>query len=843
MLVGPADHMTTGSTTTWSPIGRPQTSASSSSIPTPTQLQGQTHSQGEYNVAGFLDGWDSQIPPWVGGDGQGRPGMESRTGSTGTSTGRNEGAIAPWLTDDAESGLDMNNNRPGNNNMSIRAPARNPSYPTLTPSGGSLAGPSTGSASRIGLRQKSLNVPSSNPHVPLSTLTTIAASPPGFSGLSSGAYLQHHEAGTSSGFRGEPGKRPSEMRREGSYSSQTSTGGGSTMTHKLYRPTTSASMQRARSSSRDRQGSDDSSTLDGYGLDSTGSMVGTSTMASSVSRLPPVSPSRAPSVNGLYRDVRSGSQISLGSTGPGQQYHQQLLQHQREASGGHQGDRKKGLSALTGLLKRKGGSTGRPSTGGSDGTGYRAEQQQASPGSTGPTSPSRPAKPSRPGSANDAVAPPFGSTSGPDSDRARRRTGHNPSVVSLATSTHAPAEEAEKGRHSLGRGFLSKARKPSKKPSTQTPLEVSVDEHPKGTMFVLDTDLDDMRGIVRPHQPSLTPSGSDSQSTGTSAGPGVADLRRDTIISTASSSSYAYLDGRPIPTPTSEKAIHFRKENPFSGSGDSTTSSQYGATSTPSSPFTSFAKQSLTSSAKINTRRPSQLRNVKLGSIETDSFEQTPMQPLDDEESREGTPTVFNEDPFGAFCPSSTQASFSERKGHGMRIDFDGLPKSDITRVDPRDDGMLSPGTGAREFNLTPLTEYQQMQAAWTAPESWGVEGDQVPVPEDDPSSDEVEVVDAPESPGSPAPAVLDRTLGTPHAFGSKPAERRSKTKPGSSAKRPTTGTGKVVVRPTTSGSAHAAVNVSDATPLFLGLESSSRRLSPYSTLSAYTTWILLSPH
>lgn len=560
-------------------------------------------------------------------------------------------------------------------------------------------------------------------------------------------------------------------------------------------------------------------------------------MASSVSRLPPVSPSGAPSVNGAYRDLRSGSQISLGSTS-GQHHHQQLWQHQRETSGTHSGDKKKGLSALTGLLKRKGGSGGRPSTGGSDGAGQRLESQ-ASPGSIGPTSPSRPARPGRPGSANDAVAPAFGSTSGgSDSVRARRKTGHNPSVISLATSVHAPNEDVEKSRHSLGRGFLSKARKPSKKPAGEAALEVSVDDRPKGTMYVLDTDLHDMRGIVRPHQASLTPSGSDSQSTGTSAGPGVADWRRDTMISTASSSSYVYLDGKPVPPTTSEKGIHFRKENPFSGSGDSVASSNQGAMSTPPSPFASFAKQSLTSSARGNARRPSQLRNVKSGSVGTDGFEQTQLQPLDDVDSREGTPTVFNEDPFGAFCPSSTMASFSVRKGLGMHMDFEGLPKADSLRVDPRDDGMLSPGTGIREFNLTPLTENQQLQAAWTAPESWGVEGDQVPVPEDDPSSDEVEVEDAPDSPEASVPTVPDRSPGAPHAFGSKPAERRTKIKPGSSAKRPATGSGKVVVRPTTSGSTHAAVNVSDEVCMLVRSCSADRFPCYDSILSVYTTSI-----
>jgi hypothetical protein len=390
--------------------------------------------------------------------------MDSRAGSSGTVGGRNEGAIAPWLTDDVEmsrnggSMSNSSNNNVGSAAMSTRAPARHPSYPTLgggSSSGIGGGGPSMTSASR-NVRQKSLNVPLSHLHMPGSTLTTIAASPPGFSGLSSGAYLQKHDdgAGTRSGeTAGKGSKRPSEMRREGSYSSQNSTGG--TDSNKLYRPST-ASMQRGSSSSRDRQGSDDSSTLDGYGLDSTGSMVGSSTMTSSVSRLPPVSPSGTSSANGVYRDIRSGSQISLGSTA-GQYHHQQYLHHQRETSGNQPGDKKKGLSALTGLLKRKGPTGGRPSTGGSDGSGPRGEQQ-ISPGSMGPTSPSRSVRSGRPGSANDAVAPPFGASSGSMSERARRKTGHNPSVVSLAPSTSTQRLGNRARSHLYRRRLRSKSR-------------------------------------------------------------------------------------------------------------------------------------------------------------------------------------------------------------------------------------------------------------------------------------------------------------------------------------------------------------------------------------------------
>ena len=790
----------------------------------------------------------------------------------------------------------------GSSGLPLRAPGmgemmRNSSFPSP---GSMTAAPTTNpSSTRLNVRQKSLNIsssassssssaavasatasaynPSSRACVPL---TTIAASPP-----NSNDWLGSFEGGSGRGGLARPGGG---VTREASYSSQTSATGqgpsaisttGQTQHHKLYRP---ASLRnRGRSSSRTRQGSGDSArtTIDERSaaydhhqqqgaMDSNGGILGVPpTGYGGRGGGVPVSPSGGGSgISGsVYgRDARLGSQASLGSTltlSGGQRgesrsstsvyEHGAALTATTSASTTTQGhDKKKGLSALTGLLKRKGNAGQRPSTGGSD-RSDPGSSWSAAPVATSAPPMASPPRSVRQGSTYDPAVAPFASSS---MEPMSSRSGmHNPSVTSLATTHETdgyypqsgqqqqPSQppptltrEPEKGRHSLGRNFLSKARKPSKKPtSAQTPLEVTVDEHPegKGTMFVLDTDLDDMSGIVRA---SSTPSGSDTQSIGASSNQAGIDQRRDTMASTASSNSSPIhpFEGKPTAgAPGGDKSFNFRRENPFSGSGDSTSSSQFLVISTPTSPYAGGARQSLPMSGKINTRRPSQLRNVGIGPNDTETGEQAQLQPLDVSGPREGAPTVFNEDPFGAFTP---RPSMAERKGFGMRMDFGQIPKNNFLRVDPQDDGMLSPGTGAREFDLTPSVEHQQMlQAAWTAPESWGVEGDQIPPPEDDPSSDEVEIDDTPDSPDPKVTAAIARASGAPPAFGSKPAERRSKARPGSSAKRPTTGAGKSTARPGTSGSANAATNVSGGLAK-IDFMTELTRISSSSTSSGY---------
>jgi len=851
-----------------------------------------------------LDGSGSGLG---GSEELGARGLEGRRKGT-------EGDIAPWLMDDtgffgSGSGSGAGAGAGSGSGLPLRAPGmggmmRNSSF---TAPGSTTA---TATTNRLNVRQKSLNIPSSassssssaaiasatassyNPSsracVPL---TTIAASPP-----NSNDWLGSFEGGSGGGGPTRPGGG---MRREGSYSSQNSTSGqgpsatsntATSQHHKLYRP---ASLRnRGRSSSRTRQGSGDSAraTIDErsaayeyqhqqVAMDSNGGILGIpSTGYAGRGGGVPVSPSGGgPGMAGsVYRrDTRLGSQASLGSTltlsggqraesrssTSGYEHGAALTATTSASTTIHGNDKKKGLSALTGLLKRKGTAGQRPSTGGSDRSESGSNWSAAPIPATAPPMASPP-RSARQGSAYDPAVAPFASSA---MEPMSARSGmHNPSVTSLSTMNEADgyypqsaqqqqqlsqppptlARESEKGRHSLGRNFLSKARKPSKKPtSAQAPLEVTVDEHPegKGTMFVLDTDLDDMSGIVRA---SSTPSGSDTQSIGASSNQaGAMDQRRDTMASTASSNSspiHPFESKAVAGALSGDKSFNFRRENPFSGSGDSTSSSQFIVVSTPTSPYTGPATHSLPTSGKVNTRRPSQLRNVGIGPNDTETGEQAQLQPLAVSAPREGAPTVFNEDPFGAFTP---RPSMAERKGFGMRMDFGQIPKDNfLLRVDPDDDGMLSPGTGAREFDLTPSVEHQQiLQAAWTAPESWGVEGDQIPPPEDDPSSDEVEIDNTPDSPDPTAPAATARASGAPPAFGSKPAERRPKARPGSSAKRPTTGAGKSTARPGTSGSATAATNVSIG-PEETSLVAKLIRTCSSSTSSGYIISIPRSP-
>jgi hypothetical protein len=643
-------------------------------------------------------------------------------------------------------------------------------------------------------RQKSMNVPSSHSQFHLSSLTTIAASPPN----------SYEMPSIMSNNMARP--RPATMHREGSHSSQLSTRGTS---GKILR-------DRGRSASRSRQGSEDSgltvSEVNERDLGYVEAVPGPSSgTVQASSHVPgggrggfgagPASPSAAgaSATSGYYgRDARAGSQASLNSN---------------SGQSSHLHDRKKGLSALTGLLKRKGPASGRPSTSGSDG-GSRADHPAAASLAESPP------RSSRVGSEQHGPTP---YATGPAAGTSSRTVLSSPSMVSLnsmaydrsdrSTTEHEASKDFEKGRNSLGRAFLTKARKASKKPApliqtsprTRTPSEHA---EVQGKMFDLDTDLNDMSGIIA--TPNNRSDAMDNAAGSMSSQPllpgsvsvdgKVSDTRRDTMgswISSNSASQPPSIDDA-LGSSTGDKSGMFRRENPFSGSGDSASSSQFLNVMTPASPHANIAKGSIAG----NIRRPSQLRNVKTGSSGIEDMDDR-FQSVSECSGLGSIPTVFNEDPFGT-CTLTDQTEvpgLSERKGITMRMNLGTLPRTDSLKVDPRDQELLSPGTGLQGFNLTPGDDMNAIQAAWTAPESWGVEGDQLP-PEDDGSSEEVEVEDGSDLPLPPA----NQAARGIHAFGAKSGDRRQTSKSDGQSKRPVTGG---ATRPGTSGSQHIAINVS----------------------------------
>lgn len=400
-------------------------------------------------------------------------------------------------------------------------------------------------------------------------------------------------------------------------------------------------------------------------------------------------------------------------------------------------------------------------------------------------------------------------------------------------------------RKSLGKGLLAKARKSSKKtlvtpsptptnPASETLYEQSSRESQQsresgggrgggkveGKVFDLDTDLNDMEGIIA--NPKQTASGSTfSMTFGNNAATAVSASRTSTgsmsvdgRTATDSAShggvrrdtmnSWSSINSSMAPTTiasswqqgvtSTDKPIQFRRENPFSGSADSSGSSATGGGSgagapsgrgssnttggmqtpttggsvaglgsigTPPSPFTMLSKASMASSGgacSVGYRRPSGLRQFESqdgGSGGGSSSSGNGRGKRNDMEETKKSPQ-FNEDPFGTRrnpqTPLGNGSGLSERKGFAMQMDFGDLHKNlSIAHLAPSlrgsigGDATLSPGSESQGFNLTPASELTQHQlhAAWTAPESWGVEGDQVDslLDGDDSSSDvEVEV-------------------------------------------------------------------------------------------------------
>jgi adenylate cyclase len=119
-------------------------------------------------------------------------------------------------------------------------------------------------------------------------------------------------------------------------------------------------------------------------------------------------------------------------------------------------------------------------------------------------------------------------------------------------------------------------------------------------------------------------------------------------------------------------------------------------------------------------------------------------------------------------------------------------------------DGMLSPGAVPAWQSQPPLVETDESAAAWTAPESWGVEGD-APVAELSSSEEDDAIrllVDEPDLVEDEGDMITPRSSG-PLPFGAKSVPRRKGTRPSTGGRpstvRPATRTG----RPGTAGSAH----------------------------------------
>ncbi len=460
-------------------------------------------------------------------------------------------------------------------------------------------------------------------------------------------------------------------------------------------------------------------------------------------------------------------------------------------------DRKRGLSALTGLLKRK------------------------------------------PQGGRDQLA--------------EHRTSHS-SLASVREPSpdgrdFNPPEHRGSGGSSLGKAYRildippagpTKGSLPRTKGQDSSRHDVAIrqgmDMHPDHA-FQLDTDLDHMEGIIDlstgPRQMSGPGAFFDPSASISSSGSGSDRPSGNAHSSTATFSTSAgdTTDPKSDTSGAKRKVVQSADTSPHTFSHPDPFSEPTGIVSNgsalpPASPHTHRRPIDLS-----QPRRPSQLRNVNgpdlLFSGEdpidpSDSISKTTAQ---HERDRTITgPSVFNTDPFGTLTANHPKIS------PGLQ---GGLPSNMLALPPTEGDPLLSPSTlepvnspflqgQAAAF---PPMDSQEVQAAWTAPESWGVEGDDIPA--EDASSDEADhlddegsVEDA-EPTGQAAmaqPSMVSLNDKKPPPFGhgsvSKGAGR-----PGSKItnKRPSTGANSQLrsIRPSTTGrpgtaGSHVSVMVSD---------------------------------
>lgn len=334
--------------------------------------------------------------------------------------------------------------------------------------------------------------------------------------------------------------------------------------------------------------------------------------------------------------------------------------------------------------------------------------------------------------------------------------------------------------------------------------------------FQLDMNLDDMEGIVDPNlanTPAQPPGqyrgpAASEQTSGTASTMG-SMLLRDTMngsssFATTVSSGSGASSGRVAETPSRSVVSEAHRQldtpfirNPF-GNGSSAGSID-NKPRTPPLPHTLSPKHSLPPSTQP--RRPSQLRNMKGGSADSESSSEMsysyggPLQPVAPAwaATTGSGQTVFN-DPFGSSIPARILA-----------VETQPIPlgSADATSKGPSSDAKPSVDAAA-----------EAAAAAWAAPESWGVEGDE---DEDEDSNEDDEEWRAEDFESPPIKESIGSnafgsrtfsTAGKPPPFGYKSAQSgmpasRGSGMPGSrtGSVRPLTSTRTGTARPGTSGS------------------------------------------
>ena len=298
----------------------------------------------------------------------------------------------------------------------------------------------------------------------------------------------------------------------------------------------------------------------------------------------------------------------------------------------------------------------------------------------------------------------------------RSATGLGPGRPSISTSVGSSKLRHQSVSSSTSTGSSSNWQSPlqhqrnfSFRSDEVSPLEEVENE------FHLNTDLDDMEGIVDPRlanmpRPSMMSVG--SQPPSGSSEMGLADALHHT-------SSFADQGASPK---AGDKPLEFQRPNPFaarSSAGSDQISSNLNQLDV--SPKTSTATP-IGSVPSMNAltnapRRPSQLRNVKINSIDSQSSDSSGL----------GSGPIAPSWAQGIVGPGSFMFKdpFSQRPAPGSQ----GSPVSPSRGVGSFEAGGPPAGMAPAIAPYTPSAA-----AAWAAPESWGVEADEVPE-EDETSS------------------------------------------------------------------------------------------------------------
>ncbi|OCF34239.1 adenylate cyclase [Kwoniella heveanensis BCC8398] len=377
---------------------------------------------------------------------------------------------------------------------------------------------------------------------------------------------------------------------------------------------------------------------------------------------------------------------------------------------------------------------------------------------------------------------------GPSNELSRTSTGsassklsNSPSIGSLSTYGLVPDRLPA---DSFGRTWRQGSNYVSE--GAISPLQ-EVSETP----FHLDMNLDDMEGIVDPTKANVQPTvphrantSSTAQTDATSGSMALQDALMHTssfatTVSGGESSGSSGSNGQPSAITQGRTLIGEAERlsapfvrNPFS-TGSSVGSLDGAKPATPPSPHTLSPKHHLPPSTQP--RRPSQLRNMKMGSVDSEDSEGGPWQPIAPSwaPSTPSGQTMFN-DPFNNLPPpAEIPSTNTNANAPATPAGQDGLTSS----------GFLAPAAVAA--------------AAWAAPESWGVEGDEVSdedsttSEEDNWVAEEAESVTdgsvkSPTSPTSPinSPAASKK----PPPFGFKSAQNGGAKSARSSSGRPGTG-------------------------------------------------------